>query len=164
MQRKRFEELTASVREAGRIMRGEVKPDRKTTLGEKRTTSVMKSKKGRLITAICSFPREYRTLRTISPREWIQTSGYLDQHQSITQEEIEDAIRADVSLIKNWVHFCQDKRWTPAWTIGKRGRLWVVGLVDKNGRLTCQVVCKGSVEACALLVRMEMEELRLAVR
>ena len=114
---------------------------------------------------ICHFARDYRAERHRTPRQLYDATGYSASHASLTQEQIEEFVTRDVSLINDWHHFTQDKRWTPAWGLTQRSdNEWVVFHMSRSGRRDYELLFATPVSACALLIRLEMEGFRCADR
>ncbi len=117
------------------------------------------------VTRICEFARLNRSERVRTPQQLYDETGYAAEHSAISQTEIEAAISRDMSLVEDWLAFTEDKRWTPAWGLVKRGEgVWVVFHVAKGGGRGYEVVFASSVPACALMIRMEMEDFGLGDR
>ena len=113
------------------------------------------------LSAICELPRTYKSRHTASILRLYLESRYKDFHTTITQAEIENVIRDDPGLITEWLSFSSDKRTSPAWFFGVQpDRSWHVGFYgdDNYGPL---IVSNDPTVACALMVRLEMEALRM---
>lgn len=111
---------------------------------------------------IASFARLMRTDKVRSPRQILDDSGYAEHFQEITQEKIARLVRNDPKIIDEWVQFSEDKRWSPAWAFGKQTRArWEVAYKVPSGQATYRVAFQDAVTACAFMIRMEMEELRV---
>ena len=114
------------------------------------------------VTRICEFARSYRSERVRTPQQLYNETGYAAEHSVISQADIEAAIRRDPSLVEDWLAFTEDKRWTPAWGLAKHSEtVWFVFHVAKGGGQGYEIVFESSVAACALMIRMEMEDFRL---
>ncbi len=70
---------------------------------------------------------------------------YAKHFQTISHEEIKKSIRNDTRFISEWIQFTEDKRWTPAW----------------GGGMDYCVTFDNPIDACAFMIGMEMEELRI---
>ena len=117
------------------------------------------------VVAICDFARRCREDKNSSPREIYERTGYARYYASITQERVIDLLRTKPRLVDEWLMFSEDKRCTPAWFFEKRPeKMWRVGYIDRNGSTIHEVMFDDSINACALIVRMEMEEFRLENR
>jgi hypothetical protein len=76
---------------------------------------------------------------------------------------IENVILKDQSLVHEWFLFCQDKRWTTAWALtDHEDGTWSVAHIEKDGKPRFVSLFTDPTRACALLVRMEMEDLRIS--
>ena len=112
--------------------------------------------------SIALFARLIRTDKVRSPRQIFDNSAYVKHFQEITQEKIALLVRNDPKLIDEWLQFSEDKRWTPAWAFGKQTRVrWEVAYIVPSGKATYRVAFQDAVTACAFMIRMEMEELRV---
>ena len=110
--------------------------------------------------SICEFARRYRSEQDRTPRQLYEGTGYDTYHAEITQKDIEATIARDESLVDDWLAFTEDKRWTPSWGLKKQGDTWVVFQLAKGGVRSYEVVFHSPVQACAMMVRMEMEDFR----
>lgn len=114
------------------------------------------------IYAICHFVIRYKEDKKYTPYEIYEETCYKKYYCDITQEQIIDVIRRHTNLIEAWLLFSQDKRWTPSWFFEKRlDGFWRVGYMVENGKYTYEMMFNDSVNACAQMIRMEMEEFRL---
>jgi hypothetical protein len=114
------------------------------------------------VARICEFARRFRAEPQLTPRQIYEETGYGSRYAEVSQEDIEAAVARDPTLVVDWLSFSEDKRWTPAWVLGKLSdRVWVVSLVREGGETGYQVRFASPVPACALMIRMEMEDLRL---
>jgi len=114
------------------------------------------------VTRICEFAKLYRSESVRTPQQLYDETGYAAEHSVISQADLEAAISRDMSLVEDWLAFTEDKRWTPAWALTKhREKVWVVSYVPKGGSRGYEVVFTSPIPACALMIRMEMEDFRL---
>ena len=80
----------------------------------------------------------------------------------MTQDHIAEEIRKEIKIINEWEMWSMDKRWTPSWGFGKNKEgKWVVFYVPEGGGRGYEIFYGDSVAACALMIRLEMEDLRL---
>ncbi len=112
------------------------------------------------INRICEFARRYRSEHEMTPRQIYEEAGYDLHHSEITQDAIEAVLRRDQTLIEEWLRLSEDKRWTPSWGLEESGDHWLLYRASESGR-ALHARFRSPVAACALLVRMEMEGLRL---
>jgi hypothetical protein len=113
------------------------------------------------INAICRFPRSYHDGANRTPRQIYVDSGYETYYRDITQEQIENELESNPSFVDDWDRWSDDKRWSPAWGFGgdDNGR-WFVRLCKNSGQGEA-IVFTEQFSACALMVRLEMEGLRI---
>ena len=112
-------------------------------------------------TRICEFARRYRSERERTPHQLYEATGYSASFSHITQQDIEAVVAHDGALVGDWLSFTEDKRWTPAWGLHKRGDMWVVFHIREGAVRSYEVAFDSSIPACALMIRMEMEDFRL---
>ena len=113
------------------------------------------------IIRICEFARRYRSEKKRTPQQLYDETGYGTGHAKITQQDIEAVIAQDHTLIDDWLSFTEDKRWTPAWGLRKNSDRWIVFHMAEGGTRSYEVIFALPVPACALMIRMEMEDFRL---
>ena len=114
------------------------------------------------VVAICEFVRSYRS-GNLTPRHIYNETGYGSHHAEIAQEDIAAVVASDPSLVDDWLAFTTDKRWTPAWGLERRGdSTWLVFYVFEGGGQGHEIAFASPIHACALMIRMEMESLRLS--
>lgn len=117
--------------------------------------------KASCIAGICHFARLCRSERDHTPRQLYDETGYSTEHSVISQSDIEEFISRDISLVRDWLAFTEDKRCTPAWGIAKRGESdWLVFHIRNDGGCDYEVAFASPVPACALMIRLEMEDFR----
>ena len=113
------------------------------------------------LSRICQFARSHGSERDRTPQQLYDATGYARCHARIAHEDIEQWVARDLSLIDDWLAFTQDKRWSPAWGLLQRDDAhWVVFHVPRAGRFDCELSFRSAVPACALLIRLEMEQFR----
>jgi hypothetical protein len=111
---------------------------------------------------VCEFVKELRLQRERTPQEIYFETGYGDCYEEITQQQIEAFISHDSSVVDDWLSFGEDSDRSPGWRLGKHGVQWTVLRVLPNGGYGYSICFSSPVPACALMIRMEMEDLRLA--
>lgn len=108
--------------------------------------------------SICHFPALY-TESGLSPKEIVKYSMYAKYRGEISIDDIAKELQKDIQLIESWLLFTEDKRWTPAWGIKKENNSYSLFYVFRNGQFEIKQSFSSGHEACARLVRMEMEGL-----
>src|SRR5215472_11488412 len=89
---------------------------------------------------ICEFVRRFRSEKDLTPRQIYEETGYGSWYAEVSQEDIEAVVARDPTLVDDWISFSEDKRWTPAWVLGKvSDRVWVVSLVREGGETGYQI-------------------------
>jgi hypothetical protein len=113
------------------------------------------------IVAICNFPLTYKNAN-MSPSAIFTNSKYGDQYEFISLEALEEHVKAHPELIDRWILYSQDKRWTPAWAFTKnKSDGWVVSYIQESGKHGYEIIFGNATNACAFMIKMEFEELRL---
>jgi hypothetical protein len=121
----------------------------------------MENARAECINAICHFPRTYRTGNR-TPGYIYDRSHYADYYRDINQEDIVEVLRQHPSLLNDWLAF-SDKRWTPAWAMYEISEnRWSICHVRGDGSKGYEIFFRDPLTACALMVKMEMEDLRVA--
>lgn len=112
-------------------------------------------------TAICNFARAYRAENVKKTHELYLETGYAEHGHQIMQEMIEAVLLSEPLLVDHWIRFSEDKRWSPAWCIetDMTGNFRLFH-VSAKGRTDYEVRYQDPAHACALMVRMEMEDFR----
>ncbi len=84
---------------------------------------------------------------------------YATYRDEISIEDIVKELKKDMKLVESWLMFTEDKRWAPAWGIMKENDSYSLFYVSRNGQSEIKQYFSHGYEACARLVRMEMEGL-----
>ena len=114
------------------------------------------------IKTICNFVRIYQE-NNLSPLEIFKSTNYKKFFKDITLEMISSYIKEDEKIVNDWLRFTQDKRWTPAWGIDEiSDDKFLVLYVPENGGDCYRVFFSDKFNACAFMIIMEMEGLRLS--
>lgn len=114
------------------------------------------------INEICRLPIRFRTNKIDTPLKIYNDTKYTKYHSNIVQEDIVDLIKANSELIEEWLLFSENKRCSPAWFFQKASKnFWEVGYMTESAKIIYKVIFNNSVNACAHMIRMEMEEFRL---
>lgn len=114
------------------------------------------------IKTICNFVRIYHE-NILSPSEIFESTNYRKFYKDITLEMLSRYIKEDEDIVNDWLRFTQDKRWTPAWGIDKiSDNKFLVYYVPENGGDGYRIYFSDKNNACAFMIIMEMEGLRLS--
>jgi hypothetical protein len=108
--------------------------------------------------SICRFPLLYAE-SGLTPKEIVEYCRYEKYRDEISIDDIVKELKKDMKLIDSWLLFTDDKRWTPAWGIKKEKGSYTIFYVFRNGKTEIEQSFSSEYEACARLVRMEMEGL-----
>lgn len=108
---------------------------------------------------ICRFPILSKKFSDLSPLEIVKKTRYAKFCTKIGKEDIIAELKREKNSIEEWLCFTEDKRWTPAWGISRRNDKYILFYVSPTGEIEISQSFKDPYEACALMVRMEMEGL-----
>jgi hypothetical protein len=111
---------------------------------------------------ICDFPTIYR-MGQMTPIDILKQSGYLDEFQYLTEEQIAKYISSNGQLVETWLTFTEDIRYSPSWglqTVDKS--IWTVFYMN-NGKVKTEFTFDNSADACAKMIKMTMDEIRKSV-
>lgn len=112
--------------------------------------------KKQCIQDICRFPILYKELG-VTPLDVVSKSGYTKFCREISKKDIVDELKKNKDIITSWINFTQDKRWTPSWGILKENNEYVLFYMSPSAEMEMKQIYKDPYEACALMIRMEME-------
>ena len=109
------------------------------------------------IRRICEFAATYAIEKFKTPLQLFAETGYSINGAVVTDKEIKAEIARNPEHISEWLSFSEDKRWTPSWGFSNNGNEYLVFHVTENGTIDNQFHFKSGIDACALMVRKEME-------
>lgn len=113
--------------------------------------------------SICRFAHDCSTIDDVTPRQLYERSDYDRYCDKITLEDIMNIIKKNENIVSGWITFTSDKRWTPAWGLRyESASIYEVFYIEKRGEVRYSIKFTDKYYACALMVRMEMEQLRTA--
>ena len=112
------------------------------------------------VAAICRFPRMYKSGANLPPKQIFQESGYSTHRDRVTQALIEEELRGEASLVQDWICWSSDKRWAPAWGLSDDAGMWQIYRVERDGSRVFDLLFDDPIQACALMVRLDMEDLQ----
>ena len=118
--------------------------------------------RNKCIKRICEFARDSRSgpyFRVTGIAHYQETT-YERYFSEITQEDIERFVEGDPSLVEDWLSFTDDKRCTPSWGLRKHLDKWLVFHITRAANFDYELVFDSPIRACAMMIRMEMENFR----
>jgi hypothetical protein len=68
-----------------------------------------------VVELLCRMPTDFRKRRDISMIGLLKESGYLQNPDRITEQDLESHIRSNPHLVETWLSESADQRCTPAW-------------------------------------------------
>ena len=108
-----------------------------------------------------NFPNDYRS-GNISPLELYSRSGYNEKYKMITQEHLLAYLESHPDLVSVWEMYSQDKRTSLTWGFTNQDEGRHAVSYGTNQAEGYQLFFSTAASACAFLVKMEFEELRLS--
>jgi len=106
---------------------------------------------------ICRFPLLCKE-PGVTPLEVVRKTGYSVFCEDIKIKDIIDELKKDKNSITTWLNFTADKRWTPAWGVVQKNSGYELFYMSTACEIELKVNFKDPFEACAFMIRMEMEE------
>ena len=73
-----------------------------------------------VVERLCALPRDLR-VRSASPVELVEATGYFDLRTKLTREAVCDVLRRNTSLVDDWLCWSQDKRTVTRWVFKQVG-------------------------------------------
>jgi hypothetical protein len=120
---------------------------------------------GEIAEAVCRMASDFYRLRNRSILDLLKSSGYVQDHDAITEQQLQIVFEANPELIRPWFILSEDKRTKygyyllPPGVSPNTGADWVVGY-HPGGK---EAHFPGGPSACARLVKFEAENLRYMV-
>ncbi len=111
------------------------------------------------IQSICLFPLKCKEYSHFSPLELVNRFQYAKFCAEITKKEIIQALKKMDGAIEFWLTYTEDKRWTPAWGISMKDKAVNLFYMSPAREIEFAQEYSDPFEACAILIRMEMEGL-----
>jgi hypothetical protein len=126
--------------------------------------TINQEEKTKCIELICLLQRHFKQSKIKSPNQLLIESKYQEYYDQITQEEIENVIINNQSIIEDWLYFTEDIRWTPAWGLEKsEDKYYCLYLINEVGGKRFTINILSGITACALMIRFTMEDIRLSI-
>lgn len=109
---------------------------------------------------VVGMPREFHLRGRVSIRTLLEDSGYNQNHDFVDVETIEDALRANPDMVKDWVEYSEGKRTSSGWYIRQQeSSNWEVGYYGPGGSNQVSLYDQ-ELLACAAFVKLELEAIR----
>ena len=108
---------------------------------------------------ICTMPLMLKMNRNQNSYSLLKTSGYLIDPDAVTEDLIEQYLRARPHLVKAWLHHSQDQRSSPSWYLKAPDSCnpdeagWSVGFVPRPYRRIPADMFKDGYVACARFIK-----------
>lgn len=119
-----------------------------------------KMTKKQSLEAICLFAHDYIRDPKKSPIIVYNETNYSDRREKISFEQVKDFVEKNPKVIKHWIQYTEDKRYTPAWGVRKVTiNLWEIFYMGEEGKdIEYKFKFNNASNACAFMILQEMEE------
>ncbi|HTB12762.1 MAG TPA: hypothetical protein VK752_14370 [Bryobacteraceae bacterium] len=109
--------------------------------------------------AVCRMASDFYRLRNRSILDLLKSSGYIQGHDAITEQLLQDIFEASPDLIHPWLVLSEDQRTKYGYYLSPRRTGWVVGYHPGGNE---ERFPEGPA-ACARFVKLEAENLRYMI-
>ncbi len=116
----------------------------------------MKKNKSEIVDDVIDFVTRYK-YEKITPSAIYTESGYQSVRGGITEQDIEIALKESPHVLSYWIEFSEDQRHTPSWFFSKDGEKWKTGYIDRQGKITKELIFDEQFKACAHFIKMFFE-------
>lgn len=114
--------------------------------------------KSETLAAVVKLPKAFYEMHTISPHDLLVASGYYENFEKISVEDIHQFLRTHIEEIGYWFRFSEDKRASGGWLIEAAA----------DGEFEVRLVRGGAPKhrfssremACAYFIKNELEWIR----
>ena len=113
------------------------------------------------IEKIVNIPRDFHRRKTISPITLLDESGYLKFHDGIREEAIIEVLKKHPHLIKDWLQWSDDKRYSPTWFFTRGDDGWCFVGHFPESREFEEINTKDEFYACAAFIKRDLERIRI---
>jgi hypothetical protein len=111
------------------------------------------------------MPSDFHRLRNRSMLDLLKSAGYVDAHDTITEEQFRAVFEANPDLIQTWIVHSENQRTKygyyllPPGVSPNRGSEWIVGYHPRGA----EERFRDGPAACARFVKFEAENLRYMI-
>jgi hypothetical protein len=105
---------------------------------------------------IVAIPWKFHNQKNKSIIDLVKETGYFEQHDQITEGDIQTALLCRPEYVQEWRQYSEDQRSSDAWCLNiPKGGPYEVGCPDAN-----PVQYNSAIDACAAFIQHEIEEIR----
>lgn len=102
-----------------------------------------------------------RAIRNKSINRAMVDFGYLDAHDSVSENAIRRHLEEHPELVAEWVLYSEDQRCSPAFYVLQTGKMrWTVGWVSREGDNLVIGEFDSPVDACAMYIKRALDSIR----
>jgi hypothetical protein len=111
------------------------------------------------------MPSDFHRLRNRSMLDLLKSAGYVDAHDTITEEQFRAVFEANPDLVQSWIVHSENQRTKygyyllPPGVSPNRGSEWIVGYHPRG----TEERFRDGPAACARFVKLEAENLRYMI-
>ena len=110
---------------------------------------------------IIFLPRVFRNIMNKSIFGLMEETGYFQVHNKISEEIIEKQLKKYPEYVNEWISYSEDKRGDSGYYIKREGKIYIIGYLDKQGKIQILEKTNNAVKACAIFIIKEVEDIRL---
>jgi hypothetical protein len=111
---------------------------------------------------VVDLPRALKRRADVSPFSLLQQSGYCERRSEITTTLLREMISRDPTVVNDWVGYSEDKRSNSGYFLRKQVAGYDVGYLGKDRREVRLQSYVSGVDACAVFIKNEVEEMSRA--
>ena len=112
---------------------------------------------------IVTIPRRFHALGTVSIFSLLESTGYFELHDQLSESDIRNAVAHDPECVQEWMQESEDQRCSAAWyfVLNEEG-CYEVGYFDMKAdpNTTNRVQYENAIDACAAFIMHNIEDMR----
>ena len=119
--------------------------------------------KDEVISNICKFSVNYKSVGSRSINDWVRDSGWLTHQGNISMKDIKEFLKSSPELIDSWLCYSSDKRTSSGWYFKENVEecSFVVGYFENKIGTTKEVKYLQSIDACAQFILNEFHHFHI---
>jgi hypothetical protein len=110
---------------------------------------------------IVTLPRKFHALGNVSFFSLLQSTGYFERHDQISEDELREALLRYPECIQEWMQYAEDKRTPSGWYLTQNDEgCYETGYIADAHARTNRVQYENATDACAAFIKHEIESIR----
>jgi hypothetical protein len=123
----------------------------------------MNADKGDVVVQIIALPRRFHSLGNVSMFTLLEATGYLELHDQISEDDIRAGLVLCPECVQEWIQYSADKRTSSGWYVTKNEEgCYETAFIADTGTLTNRVQYDNAIDACAVFIKHELDDIRVA--